>query len=401
MLQRYLPVELTDAIIDYLHADHIALAACSLVCRAWRGAAQHHLLAIIHCVGDELEQLLTQIEAQDGSSRVEDDRSCIENSDSQFVDGERVSGVADEKGISASFATHVRELYVCGPQPVRPSFRLPQFNIRIATMARVLREFPNLHTLHLKRLILKPSNTAQARDGQGAEGLETRRRYRLRWLDLRTVYLTNTETLSEMLGLCAEVRDLTLNSVSFWNGGFAEEEEEAERTRGESLGINGQSPAAFEMQGMLRVDGLKTCEVKFPLPECVPMVLEMLGGAAASLENLTLHLFSTDDIPRTFHMISLSKYNLNPIKQFGNLLMRSPGPNSHISPWFSRIGSATIPSSLPRSYLSPFCCRTSLRPYHPSNLCSMCLPGGSRQRILGGVASEGYGLLGGMALRRS
>lgn len=36
-------VEITDAIIDYLHRDKKALAGCSLVCRAWVPASRYHL----------------------------------------------------------------------------------------------------------------------------------------------------------------------------------------------------------------------------------------------------------------------------------------------------------------------------------------------------------------------
>ncbi|KAJ7642135.1 hypothetical protein FB45DRAFT_1126439 [Roridomyces roridus] len=38
-----LPRELCDLIIDHLHADRAALAACSLVCRAWVPASRFHL----------------------------------------------------------------------------------------------------------------------------------------------------------------------------------------------------------------------------------------------------------------------------------------------------------------------------------------------------------------------
>jgi hypothetical protein len=42
-----LPRELTDIIIDFLHDDKLALAACSLACRAFRPASQVHLLESI------------------------------------------------------------------------------------------------------------------------------------------------------------------------------------------------------------------------------------------------------------------------------------------------------------------------------------------------------------------
>lgn len=89
-----LPAELTDAIIDHLHADRLTLATCSLVCRAWRGAAQHHLLATIY-LGVAFERLV-QLEAQDGSFRTEDDSINRDNLETRFVVSE---------GISASFAT--------------------------------------------------------------------------------------------------------------------------------------------------------------------------------------------------------------------------------------------------------------------------------------------------------
>ena len=40
-----LPPELIDIIIDHLHSDRRALAACSLVCKTWRLSARHHLFA--------------------------------------------------------------------------------------------------------------------------------------------------------------------------------------------------------------------------------------------------------------------------------------------------------------------------------------------------------------------
>jgi hypothetical protein len=37
------PAELTDRIIDFLHSDKRALAACSLVCKSWIPASRCHL----------------------------------------------------------------------------------------------------------------------------------------------------------------------------------------------------------------------------------------------------------------------------------------------------------------------------------------------------------------------
>ncbi|KAK0447813.1 uncharacterized protein EV420DRAFT_1246316, partial [Desarmillaria tabescens] len=42
------PPELCDRIIDFLHRDHKALEACSLVCRAWIPASRFHLFECIH-----------------------------------------------------------------------------------------------------------------------------------------------------------------------------------------------------------------------------------------------------------------------------------------------------------------------------------------------------------------
>ena len=41
-----LPAELTDRVIDHLHADHLTLATCSLVCKTWLPASRHHLFEI-------------------------------------------------------------------------------------------------------------------------------------------------------------------------------------------------------------------------------------------------------------------------------------------------------------------------------------------------------------------
>jgi hypothetical protein len=40
-----LPPELTDAIINLLHADHETLALCALVCRSWVPASRRHLFS--------------------------------------------------------------------------------------------------------------------------------------------------------------------------------------------------------------------------------------------------------------------------------------------------------------------------------------------------------------------
>lgn len=45
--QRALPLELTDNIIDYAHADKSTLFACSLVCKDWLPSTRFHLFTII------------------------------------------------------------------------------------------------------------------------------------------------------------------------------------------------------------------------------------------------------------------------------------------------------------------------------------------------------------------
>jgi len=42
-----LPYELVDIIIDYLHGDRVALAACCLVCKAWLASSRYHLFTDI------------------------------------------------------------------------------------------------------------------------------------------------------------------------------------------------------------------------------------------------------------------------------------------------------------------------------------------------------------------
>lgn len=46
----YLPPELTDHIIDYLHDDSCALATCALTCRQWLPAARYHSFGAVTLV---------------------------------------------------------------------------------------------------------------------------------------------------------------------------------------------------------------------------------------------------------------------------------------------------------------------------------------------------------------
>ncbi|KZP08268.1 hypothetical protein FIBSPDRAFT_840493, partial [Athelia psychrophila] len=41
------PSEITDAIIDHLHADVASLEKCSLICKNWLPSARHHLFRAI------------------------------------------------------------------------------------------------------------------------------------------------------------------------------------------------------------------------------------------------------------------------------------------------------------------------------------------------------------------
>lgn len=325
-----LPIELTDAIVNYLHADHSALAACTLVCRAWRRAAQHHLLATIVCARGGLERLIPQLEAKDLSSQVEDE-TCV----------------------SDSFAAHVRELWIRGPE------RGLAVSISVGTMERVLATLPNLHTLHLERVALVHSDALYARDPQIPQA---RRRYKLRRLDLRMVHQADTQRLTAMLALCAEVQELTLECVYSTGYGYSHDVEEAEgKTRCETLVVSGEDLVALEVRRALRFDALKTCKVELPRSTHVRIVLGMLGAAASSLESLQLHLFSTYPASGAFCMLSRFACNSNTAKQLWNLSARCPGTLSRTCRWCMRTGTVV---SLSTSFL---CSRTSPRPSAPSS----------------------------------
>ncbi len=271
-----LPAELTDVIIDHLHADRDALAACALVCRAWRDAAQHHLLATIFCGRGALRRLLMQVEARDDAPRVAD-----------------TSRVEDDTGVSDAFAPRVREVWVIGP---RLGFTAL---FDVGTMARLLAALPNLHTLHLARVSLVLFEATQAIGARVAE--EPQARYTLRRLDLQVVHQADTRRLTAMLRLCAEVQELTLGCVFETEHGDYDVEDANDRTRCQSLVVDGRYSVSFEVRRALRLDVLKTFEVKFPLPTHIPSVLEMLTEAAGSLESLTLHLYPRSPTHGTFN----------------------------------------------------------------------------------------------------
>lgn len=293
-----LPTELTDIIIDHLHADRNALAACTLVCSTWLGAAQHHLLATVFCPTGRggLEQLLAQLEAQGGPSRVEDDATDKADSGLRVVRTDGASRAVDgsEKGISASFAPCVREVWVRGARGLETM-------VSVATMARVLAALPNLHTLHLKYVVFEPSDGAH--DAHLAHGSQVRPRYRLRWLDLAMFYHADTRLVVAMLGLFAEVQRLTLlDAVMADPSDDDSSEEEQGRTRCESLDVNlnGRWSLPPRVRRVLGFDVLRTFEVGSLRPEAVPAVHEILRAAAGSLESLTLELFLGQDVFRTF-----------------------------------------------------------------------------------------------------
>lgn len=218
------------------------------------------------------------------------------------------SWVGEEKGLSESFAARIREIWVLGA----PHGPTEAFDI--GTMMRVLAAMPNLHALHLVRVSLAPSDascahTCDVRDG-GPQP-QPRNKYRLQRLDLPMVYQANVRRLVAMLGLCTEVRELTLKCVSAELCGWGERDEDLdggvkdeEKTRCEHLVIDGRYPVSLEVRRALRFDGLKAYEVKFPRPKHVPVVLEMLGAAAESLESLTLHLYSTSPASGAFHIVA-------------------------------------------------------------------------------------------------
>lgn len=289
-----LPAELTDAIIDHLHADRTALAACSLVCHAFRDAAQYHLLATIYCQGDAFERLLAQLEVQDGPSRIEDEVIGKNSLAAQSMDDGDVSRAADENGISESFAQRVQEVWFRGQGSTAHTFS-------VGKMARVLAALPNLHTLHLAYLRLVPSDAAHTPDARGAEA---QRRYRLRWLDLNAVHVPDMWLLNAMLGLWVEVEKLTLQCISPPRNYKLYAAEEEEMTRCESLVVDSHLSPAFDVWRILRINALKGYEVNSPRLKHVPKVLEMLGAAAGNLESFTLQLFSEGPVSGTFRMIS-------------------------------------------------------------------------------------------------
>lgn len=252
-------------------------------------AAQHHLLATIYCVRGALWRLLTQLESRDNPSHVD---GALWRLLTQFELRDRPSRVEgaprdkDEKSVSESLVVRVREVWVLGPHQ---GLTVP-FDVR--TMARLLAALPHLHTLHLERVSLVPPLEAEYAGGaQRAEEPHAPRRYKLRRLDLPLVYQADTRRLTAMLGLCAEVQELTLGCVAEAVDGDYDVEDADERTRCQSLVIDGRYPVSLQVRRALRLDVLKKCEIKFPWPKHIPSVLEILCEAAGSLESLTLHLY--------------------------------------------------------------------------------------------------------------
>ncbi|KAF7324979.1 hypothetical protein MKEN_00540300 [Mycena kentingensis (nom. inval.)] len=50
-MQRRLPAELEDTVIDFSHTDVKTLATCGLVCRSWRPASRYHLFSSVFLTG--------------------------------------------------------------------------------------------------------------------------------------------------------------------------------------------------------------------------------------------------------------------------------------------------------------------------------------------------------------
>ncbi len=117
----------------------------------------------------------------------------------------------------------------------------------------------------------------------------------------------------EIVGLFAEVRKLTLKYTADMSG-YADLEEKSkragasqeivelqdavedgvgsdgeEKTLCESLVIYGDHAGSFEVRRTLRLDLLKSLEIKTFFTRNVPSILEILAGAANSLQSLTLH----------------------------------------------------------------------------------------------------------------
>lgn len=63
MVKAYEIPEITDVILDHLHADKTSLASCALVCTDWALAARHRLFSSIHLRGRDSSRFLAFLQS--------------------------------------------------------------------------------------------------------------------------------------------------------------------------------------------------------------------------------------------------------------------------------------------------------------------------------------------------
>ncbi|KAF7798034.1 hypothetical protein EIP86_009246 [Pleurotus ostreatoroseus] len=195
------------------------------------------------------------------------------------------------------FSSYIREFWILGP------LHGPTTNVPAQTLARLLAAFPNLHTLRLVRVSL----AAAIRDvGGGSEAQVARKiprhAYKLRTLDLPSVYQATSARLGHILGLFEEVGELVLRCVS---AAVVQPEDvedglgvaaDGEKTCCRSLVVDGRYLVSFTVVHALTFAGLAELEVKFPRPKDMKTLLAVLLAAADRLESLTLHVYSNSAI---------------------------------------------------------------------------------------------------------
>ena len=64
-----LPIEIWERVINYLWTDAVALAACSLVCKAWRARCRYHLITSVDLVDRQRTQWLIRLLNEDPGLR--------------------------------------------------------------------------------------------------------------------------------------------------------------------------------------------------------------------------------------------------------------------------------------------------------------------------------------------
>jgi hypothetical protein len=90
-----LPLELTDRVIDFLHSDKNALAACSLVCKSWVPASRYHFFG---------EITFTTV------AKVQSFIELFESTIAKVDENERLSNVTNEVPNGIGFFNYVRKL---------------------------------------------------------------------------------------------------------------------------------------------------------------------------------------------------------------------------------------------------------------------------------------------------